>query len=152
MKKFPKPYKYNIKFPEKYVGDYTNIVVRSSWEKKMFKWCDDNPSVLKWGSEICAIPYWSQVDEKMRRYFIDLFVQMLKEDGTTVNLAIEIKPNDQIKRPVKGRKSTKTYVNECLTWTVNQNKWDAAREWCSKNNFTFVLMDEYALGIKKLKL
>ena len=149
MKKYPKPYKYQIKYPEKYVGDYTNIVVRSSWEKKMFRWCDHNQSVLKWGSEIQAIPYWSQVDNKMRRYFIDLFVQMQKEDGTVENLAIEIKPNSQVEKPVKGRKSTKTYINECLTWTVNQDKWKAAEEWCKQNKFKFVIMDEYALGIKK---
>ena len=42
---------YYPKNPNKYVGDVDNIVYRSSWELRVFKWMDDNPSVLEWASE-----------------------------------------------------------------------------------------------------
>ena len=42
-------------YPEKVVGG--EIITRSSWELAFAKWCDNNPSVIEWGSEPCAIQY-----------------------------------------------------------------------------------------------
>ena len=41
---------------EKIIGD-PRILCRSSWELKVADWCDRNPQVLKWGSEIVPISY-----------------------------------------------------------------------------------------------
>ena len=43
--------KYIAKNPQKYAGDSTQIVYRSSYELRFMKWCDFNDSVLQWGSE-----------------------------------------------------------------------------------------------------
>lgn len=137
--------------PEKYVGDKNDVVFRSLWERKFMVWCDTNPSVLRWGSEIYPIQYYSQADAKTRRYFIDFFVQLKRKDGKTHNLAIEIKPFAQTQPPVRGRKREQTYIKECLTYQVNQDKWKAAREWADKNGFEFIVMTEYDLGIAKRK-
>lgn len=111
-------------------------------------WCDNNRSVLKWGSEIHPIEYYSKAHGKVKRYFIDFFIQILSKDGSTQNLAIEIKPHYQTIPPKKSR-NERTYLNECMTWQVNNDKWEAAKEWASKNNFQFVILTEYELGIRK---
>ena len=49
--------KYNPINTRKYMGDPTNIVCRSMWERKMCKYLDTNQNVLRWGSEEIAIPY-----------------------------------------------------------------------------------------------
>ena len=37
--------KFIIKNYKKYKGDFDNIIYRSLWEKSVFQWCDNNPSV-----------------------------------------------------------------------------------------------------------
>ena len=61
--------------PEKYIGDPTNIVMRSSWETKFALWCDKNSSVLSWNSEETVVPYVSPVDNRAHRYFIDFKIK-----------------------------------------------------------------------------
>ena len=56
--------KYTPKNPSKYYGDPTKITYRSLWERKCMLIFDDNPNILKWGSEEIAIPYMSPVDRK----------------------------------------------------------------------------------------
>lgn len=111
-------------------------------------WADHNTSVLKWGSEIKAIPYWSSAQKKMRRYYPDFFIQIKNKDGQLETIIIEIKPHSEC-LPPKPRKHTKKYLNECLTYQINQDKWSAAKEYAKKHNMKFVVMTEYELGIKK---
>jgi hypothetical protein len=35
--------KFRPKNPQKYEGDFRNIVYRSMWERQVLKWCDENP-------------------------------------------------------------------------------------------------------------
>lgn len=141
--------KWRPTHPEKYVGDVNSISYRSSWELKFMRWCDNNPSVTKWCSEELVIPYWSRADGKERRYFTDFVVQFTNRDGSTQTVIIEIKPESQTKPPVKGRKKTKTYIKECYDWQVNQDKWDAVKEYADKNGMTFRVLTEHELGIVK---
>lgn len=135
--------------PQKYQGDTNNIVYRSSWERKFLHWCDDNPSVVKWTSEELVIPYYSQADQKKRRYFVDFVVQFKTTDGNIETHMIEIKPDAQTRAPVRGRKRAKTYLQECYDWQVNKDKWTAAIDYAKKNGMRFTIMTEYDLGIAK---
>jgi hypothetical protein len=146
-KRYPKPTHFRPKNISKYVGDPANIISRSSYEWKFMNWCDNNPSVLKWGSEIYPIEYFSKIHGKTRRYFVDFFVQIRTRDNTIQNLAIEIKPYSQTIPPKKSR-NERTYINEMVTWQVNNDKWNAATEWAGKNGFQFLIMTEKQLGIK----
>lgn len=152
MRRFPKPFKFKPKNPKKYVGDVNNITMRSSWEKKFALWCDNNPSVLQWNSEGIPIQYWHSVDNKIRRYYIDFFVKLKTKDGSIAKLAIEVKPASQKNAPIppkrKTAKSQQRYIDECLTYQQNQDKWKAAEQWCKQNGFRFLVMTEYELGIK----
>ena len=83
--------KFRPKNPEKYKGDPTNIIYRSSWELQMCKWCDANPNVKQWMSEGTIVPYRSKLDGRMHRYYVDFTVQFT--NGQTV--LFEIKPLKQ---------------------------------------------------------
>jgi hypothetical protein len=130
-----------MKNPHKYVGDVNNIIYRSSWELKMLKWADNHPDIVYMSSEEVIIPYYSPVDNKMHRYFVDMAVIIQKGDAFKKYL-IEIKPDAQTKPPVKRSKKTNKYIEEIATYTVNQAKWAAADSFCKKNNMEFIVLTE----------
>lgn len=141
--------KWFPKFPEKYQGDVNNIVYRSSWELKAFIWFDSNSSILKWASEELVIPYWSPADQRMRRYFPDFVIQYKTNTGTVDTAVVEVKPHAQCSLPKVPKRQTKRYLNEVVTYTTNQAKWQAARAWCADKGWKFVILTEYELGIAK---
>ena len=135
--------KYRPSFPRKYKGDYNNVIYRSSWEYKFMKWCDLTPSIEEWGSEEIIIPYISPVDGKRHRYFPDFYVKI----GNKKYL-VEVKPFKQTKEPKTQKRNTKKYINEVVTYAVNQAKWKAAVEFCEDRMIQFKIITEDELGIK----
>lgn len=129
--------------PEKYAGDPSNIVMRSSWETKFAIWCDKNPQIVKWSSEETIVPYVSPVDNRVHRYFIDFKIRTV--NGKTY--LVEIKPKSQT-LPPQGSKKTKKFLAEAQTYMVNQAKWDAATRYAVDRNYEFVVLTEYELGLK----
>ena len=56
---------------------------------------------------------------------------------------VEIKPERQTQPPSQNtRKSKKNLLYEQITWAVNASKWEAAKAWCAKNGFEFVILTE----------
>lgn len=133
--------------PEKYQGNPNNIVYRSLWELKLMRYLDDHSEVISWGSEEVAIPYRSPVDGKIHRYFPDFVVKKKNRDGTSSTIMIEVKPRAQTIEPKVQKKATKKYINEVMTWGVNQAKWKAAENYCQDRMWKFQLMTEKELGI-----
>jgi hypothetical protein len=140
--------KFIPKNPEKYVGDVDNISFRSSWERKAMIFFDDNPNVLKWGSEELIIMYVSPVDDRPHRYFPDFILSLKSRDGLIKKYVVEVKPAIQCEPP-KQKKKTQRMLMEVKTYAVNQAKWEAARKWCASNGFEFTILTERELGIKK---
>lgn len=136
---------FTPKHPEKYEGNPLLICYRSSWEKKLFIWCDTNPAIIKWSSEEIVINYRCKTDNRIHRYFIDVKIQV-KDAKTNLlkTYLIEVKPLSQTKPP---RKNSKRYLKESLTFIKNQSKWQAAEEYCKDRNWTFVILTEKELGI-----
>lgn len=132
--------KYRVKNPAKYQGDYSNVVYRSLWERCVFKWLDENDSVISWNSEETVIPYRCKTDGKIHRYFIDLKVQFKK--GPTYY--IEIKPRKETLEP-KGSKKSKRYINEVFTYVKNTCKWEAAKEYAADRGAVFEIWTEDTL-------
>lgn len=135
--------------PNKYKGDPTGIIYRSSWEARLMSYLDKHPDVMWWASEELVIPYISPVDGRPHRYFVDFVVK--KRDGET--LVIEVKPFKQTQEPLlenrldgKG-KLRRAYINEVATWGINKSKWKAAEEFCRKRGWRFVIMTEKDLNI-----
>ena len=142
--------KYKIKKPEKYLGDYTKVIYRSLWERQAFKWCESNTRVKAWNSEEVVIPYKCKTDNKIHRYFIDLFVEM--DDGECI--LVEIKPKKETNPPKKPSRKTKRYINEVVTFVKNQSKWEAANQFADHKGWKFQIWTEDTLsnlGIKLLK-
>jgi hypothetical protein len=135
--------KYIPIFPEKYTGDPTNIIMRSSWETRFAAWCDKNPSVLKWSSEETVIPYRCPTDNRIHRYFVDFKIQV----STGKTYIVEVKPAAQCVPPVFPGKRTQRYLTESLTFVKNQAKWSAAKEYAKDRGWEFKIITEKELGL-----
>jgi hypothetical protein len=138
---------FKPKNPAKYNGNPNNIIYRSSWEVRVMKYFDDHPDVIWWSSEELVIPYYNPVDQKMHRYFPDFVVKMKKTDGKVMTYVIEVKPYSQTQQPQKKRKTQK-FIQESVTYVVNQSKWKAADEFCHEHGWKFQIITERELGIK----
>ena len=139
---------FKPKKPKKYKGDITNIICRSSWERRFCNYCDLNENIIEWGSEEFWIPYLSPVDKKIHRYFPDFIIKVKESTGKLKTYVIEVKPKKQTKPPVKRKRVTKSYIYECTTWEVNKAKWRAAQEFCDDRRIGFKIITEDELGIK----
>jgi hypothetical protein len=141
--------------PQKYRGDPTNIVYRSLWEFKFFKFIDLHPDVVWWQSEEVAIPYLSPIDGKMHRYFPDVILHKKIEEDKFETIMIEIKPEGQTRPPDISKKNktpsgriSRRYLNEVKTFGINDAKWKAARQYCAGRNWKFEIMTEKHLNIR----
>lgn len=137
--------KYKPHNPKKYLGDSTNIVYRSSWEKKFMIYCDTNPQILEWGSEEFFIPYRSPLDRRIHRYFPDFFIKYKDKDGNIQKSVIEIKPYNQCIPPTQPKRKTKAYMNKVKTFVINEAKWTAAKEFCENQGLKFQILTEKEL-------
>ena len=137
--------RFKPKNPEKYRGDVTQIVFRSSWEIKVMRRLDEDPNVVEWSSECVVIPYKDKSTGRMRRYFPDFYVRRRDEKC----LIVEVKPAKESVPPVREGKSEQRFLKECLTYAKNQSKWEAAREWCGRRGWEFLVITERELGIRR---
>jgi hypothetical protein len=137
---------FTPKHRSKYKGDSENVVYRSSWELRVMKWLDENPSVIWWASEELIIRYKSPIDQKIHRYFPDFIVRLKQKNGTESTVVIEIKPQKQTVKPEQKRK-TKRYLQEAATYAVNQEKWRAADLFCKEHGWQFKVLTEKDIGI-----
>ncbi len=123
--------------PEKYEGNPTNIIYRSSWELKMMTWLDTHSSVRVWQSEELAIPYRSPIDNLIHRYFPDMVVTMTNGQ----KYICEIKPKKQCSPP-KPKKNKKRMLQEAMEYAKNNAKWNAAKAYAESKGWQFKIMTE----------
>lgn len=142
---------YRVLNPQKYRGDITQVIWRSTWELRFMKWCDNNSSVLEWGSETVIIPYVSPVDKRVHRYFVDFYMKVLDKTQQIKKYLVEIKPERFTRPPEKPKRVTKKFIDEVFQYGVNEAKWKAAFEYCSDRNMSFLILTEKDLGIKESK-
>lgn len=135
--------KYTPTHPEKYIGDLTKIVYRSSWELETNKFFDNNPRVLKWASEEISIPYYNPVKQRPANYFPDYYVEYITKDGEVVKAIVEVKPLAQTRKNTSRNPRTKLY--EDLTYAVNVSKWVEAQKWCEARGLKFMLVTEASI-------
>jgi len=134
--------KYKPENSSKYIGNSSNIVCRSSWERKMCKYLDKNTNVIRWASEEISIPYISPIDKKPHKYYPDFIVE-IKDNNEEINTyLIEVKPYKQTKPPIKKKKYTKTFGINMKTYLINEAKWEAAKKLCNDNEWQFKILTE----------
>jgi hypothetical protein len=135
---------YEVKNKGKYLGTKDPRYL-SSWEFSAFTVFDNNVHVIKWGAEIVVIDYYSIVDQRKRRYMVDIYVEYLK-GGKVVKELIEIKPYKETKPPKKGgRKKKETYLREVYNYSVNTAKWKFAAAYAKERGWKFTIMTEKEL-------
>lgn len=141
--------KFTPRHPDKYIGDPTNIVFRSSWENRVMVYFDSSDHILKWASEEKPIMYISPVDNRPHRYFIDFFVMYKDPNGQIQKAAVEVKPFIQTQQPKRPKRITQTFIESVETYAVNQSKWEAAKLWCAEKGWQFILLTEHDIFPKK---
>lgn len=136
---------YKLRNPEKYVGDPSKIIYRSSWEYRFCKFCDDNLAVIRWSSEPFPIKYISPLDGKEHNYYIDFYMRAIR-DGIERDYLVEVKPESSLQKPVfEGKQTLKRlaqFNKAAETWLINSAKFAAAREYAATINYHFVVVTE----------
>tara|TARA_B110000495_G_scaffold145319_1_gene128242 strand:- start:3781 stop:4239 length:459 start_codon:yes stop_codon:yes gene_type:complete len=123
---------------------------RSSWELKFFRWCDLNQNIIEWNSENVIIPYRIGGTGKPRRYIVDNTVS-LKKGNKIIKYLVEIKPYAQTQPPKPhGNKKRSTIIYEQYSYAKNISKWKAAKQWCKKNGYEFLILTEKELFNKRI--
>jgi hypothetical protein len=83
----------------------------------------------------------------MHKYFVDFYIKVLKEDNTTQEWILEVKPEAQTQKPIYEGKNMTTrkledYNYKMQVWITNQAKFKAAKKWAEDRNFRFGVIDE----------
>lgn len=124
---------------DKFIG--TKAVYRSGLELKFFRFCDDNPNILKWSSENVVVPYISPVDGRAHRYYVDNFI-VIKEGDDIKKYLVEIKPYRQTKPPQTKYRKRQHLLYEQKQWAINQSKWKYAEAYAKKKGWEFLIITE----------
>jgi hypothetical protein len=138
------------KNPTKYNGDPSKIIYRSSWELKMFRWCDLHPDILEWQSEEIFVTYRNPAKKgNLSRYYPDIILKRKNKEGVIEKFMIEIKPKKETYGPnIENKYKTPTgrvsrrYLNESIKYAINTAKWEAAQKYCEERNMKFVIFTE----------
>ena len=135
----------------KYRGkDYPRYL--SSWELKLFRFCDYNHDVVEWGSENIIIPYLNPIDNRVHNYIVDAVIKLKTSSGIKKFL-VEVKPYKQTIKPAtrttKTNKVPKSLLYEQLNYIKNTAKWESAKKWCAKRGFEFTILTKHQLNIRK---
>jgi hypothetical protein len=158
---------YKAQNPEKYLGNTDLIIYRSSWERSFCRWCDCSPSVIRWTSEPIGIPYYDRVskleeckkyglnpnDPKnwvIKNYHADFLLEIKKDENTTEKWFVEIKPSNQLKKPVPPNqnaslKEHKRFNIAAKDFLINEAKWAAMNAYAEKNNCKFYVFTQDTL-------
>jgi len=131
---------------DKFIG--SKAIYRSGLELKFFRFCDDNKNVVKWGSENVIVPYYSPLDNKGHRYYVDNYIEILEGRKLTKYL-VEIKHSRETKPPKTKYRNRKHLLYEQKTFVTNQAKWEAARKYSKKRGYKFIILTEKELILKR---
>ena len=138
---------YKIFNTDKYMGDPTKCIYRSSWEFKFMLYLDRTDKILRWGSENITIPYQDEKG-KWHRYYPDFYYE-ISIGGNPHNftrVVAEIKPKKETIYPKTPKKQTtkafESYEYQLKTYQKNLYKWTKAITWCERNQMKFVIIHE----------
>jgi hypothetical protein len=143
---------YQGEFKPQNLGKCLNVktgklpYARSSYEFRFFNWCDLNENITAWGSEIIEIPYLLESDQKLHRYYPDVYMELKDKTGIIKKYLIEIKPKKKLEVPKqpkrKTRKALENYTYLIGEYVMNQSKWNQARKYCEMRNILFRIVTE----------
>jgi len=110
------------------------------------QYLDSSPSVLAWSSEEFYIPYYSPLDHRSHKYYVDFIVITVDESGKQQGWVLEVKPSSYLQKPKTPTrmtdKSTKNYLYAAKQYVLNKAKFEAAKEFCSRKGLKFGIITE----------
>ena len=138
------------------------VYFRSSWEKKIMHWLDNNNTITKWGAECMRIPYqkthFDNGDTKIKEhsYFPDFYYEMRLSDDTLKQVVVEVKPMKEFQMvqdlnegklnvPENGMKKLKNFEYDLKMAYKNKQKWETMINWCNKKGYDFIIITEQHL-------
>lgn len=152
---------------DKYVGDPSKIIYRSTWEFAFIKYCDASPSVVKWSSEPIAVKYFDKVSKLVecqkykldpnnpsnwiqKNYYIDFWCMVDNGNGEIKKLFIEIKPSNKLVKPVPPPKDAspsviKKFNTIAKEYLINEEKFKAMKKYAESNGAEFHIFTEKTL-------
>ena len=158
---------YTVDNKNKYIGNPSQCIYRSSWEFSFMKYCDYSPSVLRWSAEPLSIPYVSKVaklDEcnkfgldpnnpvnwQRRNYHVDFWIELDKGDNVIEKIFIEIKPSNKLKKPMPPKsnaplKEQRRFILDAKEYLTNEAKFKAISTWAERNGCKFYVFTELTL-------
>jgi len=138
--------KYQLRNPEKYKGNPSEVIYRSSWELAFCNYLDNNPAITKWSCEQPIITY-QDLRNKVHRYYPDFYYEKLSNDvDGIVRVIVEIKPKVELFPPLAPKRETakalENHEYAIRTHIKNKLKWSAAEEYAKKRGMEFVIITE----------
>lgn len=143
------------------------VYYRSSWEKKIMHWLDNNSNISKWGAECLRIPYqmthFDRGDTKIKEhcYYPDFYYEMRNSEGVLKQVVVEVKPYKEYKMvqdlnegrlnvPDSTLKKLKNFEYDLKMAYKNKQKWETMIQWCNLKGYEFIIITEQHL--KKFNL
>ena len=124
---------------------FLEINFKSNLERIGLKYCDMNKYVKKYSLEPFPIKYCSPVDNKVHRYFVDLYIEFENNQ----KFLVEIKSSGETKEPKlpskKTQKAMMNYQKALQTFAVNTAKWKSAEAFCKEKGMRFIILTENEL-------
>lgn len=120
----------------KYMGDPTNIIMRSSWEEDFFLMLMNNPNIIRVGSEEFSVKYYNVEKKRFARYFIDFYFEANTATRGFKRFLVEVKPFYQTQPP---KRETNYSV---MSYCVNLKKWESAIRYSRTMGFEFLILTE----------
>lgn len=141
---------------DKYVGDITKIIYRSSWEYKFCKYCDLTEAIEKWSSEPFPIKYYDPINKKKRSYYVDFYIKLKLVNNEYKDYLVEVKPKSKLTPPKQNfQRSTLKKVKEfnylLEEYIINKAKKEAAEEFAKTINYSYMIVTEEFLTSQKFK-
>ena len=145
---------YKLENPEKYTGDPTEIIYRSTYEYKFCRYCDLTEEIVNWSSEPFSVKYYDPVNRKEREYHLDFFIRVAK-NGTMTNYLVEVKPKDKLTPPVMESRQTlkalQQYNQDMEEFIINKAKKEAAEKYAHAMGYKYIIITEDFLFNKNVK-
>lgn len=138
--------KYKLINTEKYKGDPSNIVYRSSWEQVFCQYLDNHKDIIKWACEDPVITY-TDLRGKIHRYYPDfMYIMKIDDEIGEKRVIVEIKPHKDLSPPDRPKKETtkslSNYEYSIRQHIMNKLKWAAAEDYCRKRGMQFIILTE----------
>lgn len=129
----------------KVINEGTFVQYKSGLERIAFCYADLNPKIKYFSVEPFNIPYIKPLDNKIHRYFIDMFLEFTSGD----KFIVEIKSHHETLPPEKPKVNTSRalirYKNALETYLTNQAKWKSAKEFAESKGMKFIILTEKEL-------